>query len=86
MGFKSVLEITAEPQAISEDHSFRLGADLAYDEVASLFDELGVPRPRKVPAMRFPYGLEELPSYWYRLRRAGDQDVVPISTPRRPNG
>jgi hypothetical protein len=52
MGFKSVLEITAKPQAISEEHVFRLGADLAYETVAALFAELGEARPRKVPAMR----------------------------------
>lgn len=71
MGFKSILEITAEPQAISEEHSFRLGADLAYDEVAALFEDLEEGPPRKVPAMRFPHDLEEAPAYWEHLHEEG---------------
>jgi hypothetical protein len=71
MGFKSVLEITASPQAFSEDHSFRLGADLAYHEVAAVLAERGDPPPRKVPAMRFPYPIEQTTEYWDELRTDG---------------
>lgn len=59
LGFKSVLEITLEPAAYSEEFAFRLGRDRARPLVEGLCAELGRPSPRHVPAMRFPERLTE---------------------------
>jgi len=71
MGFKSILEITAEPHAISEGHAFRLGADVAFESVAKLFERIGQPVPKKVPAMRFPFELGRRPPLWDEFRTQG---------------
>jgi Domain of unknown function (DUF3883) len=65
MGFKSVLEITEAPEVISETYAFRLGRHLAAAPVAALMTELGQPQPKRVPAMRFPAALADLPSEWH---------------------
>ena len=71
MGFKSILEITSQPHAISEDYAFRLGADIAYRGIADLFKEMDEPAPRKAPAMRFPFELEARPQSWADLNASG---------------
>ena len=54
LGFKSVLEITHAPAIYSRTLSFRLGESEARPHVEALWDELDLPRPSAVPAMRFP--------------------------------
>jgi hypothetical protein len=71
MGFKSVLEITAAPEVVSETFAFRLGRELAAEPVAVLMREIGEPPPERVPAMRFPSALDESPAEWSDARAAG---------------
>lgn len=71
MGFKSVLEITETPEIISETYEFRLGRDLATEPVSALMKDIGEPVPTRVPAMRFPATLDDLPAEWDRARSAG---------------
>lgn len=59
LGFKSVLEITEAPAVFSQTHSFRLGEREARPHVEGLWDELGLARPRTVPAMRFPSAIDD---------------------------
>ena len=61
MGFKSVLEITDAPEIISETYAFRLGRHLATEPVSGLMQEIGESAPARVPAMRFPATLVDLP-------------------------
>lgn len=71
LGFKSVLEITLEPAAFSERYAFRLGRDVARPLVDGLWSELDRPRPRHVPAMRFPARIDEPSGRWEDFRRQG---------------
>ena len=71
MGFKSVLEITAAPEVISDDYAFRMAAELAREPVGRLMEELGHPKPSRVPVMRFPSSIQELPQSWHELRETG---------------
>lgn len=71
MGFKSVLEITAAPEVVSETYSFKLGAELARPRIDSLMSELGHSMPKRVPAMRFPHLLHEPPGLWDELHGQG---------------
>ncbi len=71
MGFKSVLEVTDAPEALSTNHSLRLGAALGLDAVGALFADAGEPGPRKVPAMRFPRAISSPPDYWRELADDG---------------
>lgn len=71
LGFKSVLEITLEPAALSERYAFRLGRGVARPLVDGLWAELGRPIPRHVPAMRFPERIEQAPARWETFRSEG---------------
>lgn len=64
LGFKSVLEITDEPSVYSRTTSFALGAENARPLVEMLWDELSLPVPRAVPAMRFPSRVTSNESRW----------------------
>jgi hypothetical protein len=73
LGFKSVLEITEAPAVFSRTHSFRLGAREALPHVEHLWAELGLGKPRSVPAMRFPARIlhPEGEDRWSELVAAG---------------
>ena len=73
LGFKSVLEITDSPAVYSRTISFRLGASEAWPHVGALWDELDLPRPPDVPAMRFPslIGEADDEGRWPALRDRG---------------
>lgn len=73
LGFKSVLEITDAPAVYSQTQSFRLGEPEARPHVQALWDELGHPPPRAVPAMRFPSIIDdaEFDPRWHDLREEG---------------
>lgn len=71
MGFKSVLEVTAAPQVISENYAFRMAPEVAHERVARLMKELNRSTPDHVPIMRFPAPLSAAPSEWSTLRAAG---------------
>jgi hypothetical protein len=71
LGFKSVLEITLEPAALSERYAFRLGPAFARPLVDGLWTELGRPLPRHVPAMRFPERIDQPSARWEAFRREG---------------
>ena len=71
MGFKSVLEITAAPEVVSDNYAFRMSAEFARDPIDRLMMELGHPKPTRVPVMRFPSKLPGLPDYWEELRESG---------------
>src|SRR5205823_4899956 len=53
MGFKSVLEITAAPEVISDDYAFRMADEFSRRPIDGLMEELGHEKPRRVPVMRF---------------------------------
>jgi hypothetical protein len=73
LGFKSVLEITDAPAVFSRTHSFRLGEREARPHVEGLWGELGMQRPRRVPAMRFPSAIDDAQAdaRWHDLRATG---------------
>ena len=73
LGFKSVLEITDAPAVFSRTLSFRLGESVARPHVEALWDELGHPRPKTVPAMRFPSLIRDADGEdrWTSLRSSG---------------
>lgn len=71
LGFKSVLEITDEPAVYSRTHSFTLGARHARPAVEDLWRSEGRPRPRSVPAMRFPVRLDDPDERWARYAAEG---------------
>jgi hypothetical protein len=71
LGFKSVLEITSAPAAFSRTCSFELGQVHARRHVDELWNALGFPPPRAVPAMRFPSRLIELPAQWRAFEEDG---------------
>lgn len=71
MGFKSVLEITDAPEVISETCALRLGRHLAIEPVSALMSEIGEPAPTRVPAMRFPAALDDLPREWEQAKLEG---------------
>ena len=73
LGFKSVLEVTDSPAVYSRTLSFRLGAREAWPHVGALWDELELPQPSDVPAMRFPslIGEAEDEGRWSELRDMG---------------
>jgi hypothetical protein len=71
LGFKSVLEITDEPAVCSRTHSFTLGARHARPSVEGLWSSEGRPRPRSVPAMRFPVRLDDPDERWTRYAAEG---------------
>ena len=62
MGFKSVLEITAAPEVISETYAFRMAAEVARERISSLegIEEVST----RVPIMRFPAAMSDLPPAW----------------------
>lgn len=71
LGFKSVLDITDEPAVYSRTHSFTLGARHARPSVEALWSSEGRPRPRSVPAMRFPVRLDDPDERWTRYAAEG---------------
>lgn len=71
MGFKSVLEITETPEVYSTRFSLRMDAALALKPVARVMAELGEPAPRRVPAMRFPWPVDEPHPMWGIHRSTG---------------
>ncbi len=65
LGFKSVLEITAEPVVYSRFYSFKLGAHQARALVHDLWRRTGrSPLPPSVPLMRFPVSADENAPQW----------------------
>lgn len=64
LGFKSVLEVTDEPSVYSRTTSFTLGARNARPLVERLWEELSLPVPKAVPAMRFPARVAAEGSRW----------------------
>lgn len=54
LGFKSALEVTDAPAVYSRTTSFTLGAGNARPLVERLWNEVSLPLPKAVPAMRFP--------------------------------
>lgn len=87
MGFKSVLEITDAPEVISETYAFRLGRHLATEPVTALMREIGEPVPARVPAMRFPATLDDLPAEWKQAQSAGVRTLFrfPLRTDLGPD-
>jgi hypothetical protein len=87
MGFKSVLEITDAPEVISETYAFRLGRHLATEPVSDLMREIGEPVPARVPAMRFPATLDDLPAEWEQAKSAGVRTLFrfPLRTDLGPD-
>ena len=87
MGFKSVLEITDAPEIISETYAFRLGRHLATEPVTALMREIGEPVPARVPAMRFPATLDDLPTEWGQAQSAGVRTLFrfPLRTDLGPD-
>jgi len=71
MGFKSVLETTDAPAVISETFALRLGRHLANEPVTTLMRDIGELPPRRVPSMRFPATVAELPPEWDEAQLAG---------------
>ena len=71
LGFKSVLEITNEPEAFSTTVSFRLGRAQALADIAALWESLDRGIPSGVPAMRFPTPLDCENPAWVALARQG---------------
>ena len=71
MGFKSVLEVTDNPMVYSRTCSFQLGASHALPYVSAVWEELGLPVPHSVPAMRFPSRLDDTESVWTRYLADG---------------
>ena len=71
MGFKSVLEITAAPEVISDDYAFRMAAEFARGRIDDLMADLGREISKRVPVMRFPSPLPDAPEYWTELKEAG---------------
>lgn len=72
LGFKSVLEITAEPIVYSTSYSFKLGADHARHLVGDLWRRTErTPEPAAVPLMRFPVEVDERPTQWEAFAAEG---------------
>lgn len=71
LGFKSVLEITDAPIALSTTYSFELGERHARPAIRELLGKLDLPIPPKLPAMRFPAELATVPARWDDLRDEG---------------
>ena len=71
LGFKSVLEVTHQPEAYSETVSFRLGREQADARVSALWSDLGRGAVRGVPAMRFPSKITDPHAAWQTLRGEG---------------
>ena len=71
LGFKSVLEITAAPEAFSTTIAFRLGRDHARPLIEAQCEQLGRSVPRHVPAMRFPERVTAMPEAWTTLEANG---------------
>jgi hypothetical protein len=67
LGFKSVLEITEAPVALSTTYGFQLGEGHARVAVGSAFTQLGREVPSRLPAMRFPAPVDTLPEWWHDL-------------------
>lgn len=68
LGFKSVLEITDQPAAMSEGIAFELSREIASRHVAPAFESMGIPVPASLPVMRFPQSLRDEPPEWSTLR------------------
>ena len=71
LGFKSVLEITDEPSVFSRTTSFTLGARNARPLIRSLWNELSMPDPKALPAMRFPARVSGTSRRWSDYQAAG---------------
>jgi len=71
MGFKSVLEITDRPEVISESYAFRLDARQAQPAIEDVLEAAGFGSPRRVPTMRLPWPLDEVPADWPIAQAAG---------------
>ena len=83
MGFKSVLEITAAPEIVSDNYSFRMAAEFARAPIDRLMEELGQHKPTRVPIMRFPSALPTLPDYWHEFNATGIRTLFRF--PLRPD-
>ena len=75
MGFKSVLEVTNRPAAYSVGHSFRMSAEDALAPVRAVFETRGESKPKRVPAMRFPWPNTDDPVEWRELQAEGIQTL-----------
>jgi hypothetical protein len=71
LGFKSVLEITSEPEVFSTSYCFRLGAEHARRHIEQLRGLLDLPDEPVVPVMRFPETIDEVPQMWDSLAATG---------------
>lgn len=71
LGFKSVLEITERPAAMSDGIGFDLSEDIARGHISRLFDELALDVPRSLPVMRFPALLSDELDEWLSLQELG---------------
>src|SRR4051794_14668645 len=71
LGFKSVLEVTDEPTVFSRTHCLTLGASHARPVVSELWQSMGKPAPRSVPAMRFPVAVTAEEQRWVDYAEAG---------------
>ena len=78
MGFKSVLEVTDAPAVYSLGHSFRMDAQEALAPVTAVFDDLGWPPPEDVPAMRFPWPVDDEPERVADAPFGRTPDAVPL--------
>jgi len=71
MGFKSVLELTAQPEVYSTTCAFLMDARRAQPRVATVMESIGEIAPEQVPIMRFPWQLDASPPEWERARADG---------------
>ena len=69
LGFKSVLEITDTPMGLSTTYSFELGEHHARTAVRELLRDDEV--PNRLPVMRFPVEVSDLPHQWRTFRDNG---------------
>lgn len=69
MGFKSVLEITDSPEIISDDYAFKMSAQFGRAQINAIAAKLSLSTPERVPIMRFPSRLQQIPAYWDELRK-----------------
>ncbi|MES2210070.1 MAG: DUF3883 domain-containing protein [Chloroflexota bacterium] len=73
MGFKSVLEITDEPEVISTTIGFKLDATESLPAINAALGRHGMPPRRRVPTMRLPWPLAREPAGWEAAQGDGLQ-------------
>ena len=83
MGFKSVLEITDQPEVISSTIGFKLSAADSLPTINAAMDGKGARRRTRVPTMRLPWPLKQEPASWAAAQADGLQ--VLFRFPLRPS-